>query len=304
MKWYKRDPDAFIAGTAELTLEEIGAYSFLLDLLYSRDGAVPDDDAFVSRNMRINPRTWRAIRERLIAKGKIWRTEDGNLTAKRVEYTLNEARNFSEKQSNRARTRWQQSEKPNDNSAPGMPSAALPSTTTTTTTTTAKKEGTRASARAPLADITPEFTRFYEAYPHKVGKLRAVKEFATALRRGVTVETILAGLARYIASKPADRQWLNPATFLHQGRWEDQPAAVAERPTSAADQRKSAFADALTSLDRFAAGGGDQEAGMREGSVDLVQVLQDHRGERPRDVPRGCSSNHGEVRTEDRARNR
>jgi uncharacterized protein YdaU (DUF1376 family) len=149
MKWYKRDPDAFIAGTAELTLEEVGAYSFLLDLLYSRDGAVPDDDAFVSRNLRINPRTWRAIRERLIDKGKIWRTEDGNLTAKRVAYALNEARNFSEKQSNRARTRWQQSEKPNNNSAPGMPSAALPSTTTTTTTTTAKeRRNARESARA------------------------------------------------------------------------------------------------------------------------------------------------------------
>ena len=32
MHWYKRDPDAFIAGTIELTLEEIGAYTLFLTL--------------------------------------------------------------------------------------------------------------------------------------------------------------------------------------------------------------------------------------------------------------------------------
>jgi uncharacterized protein YdaU (DUF1376 family) len=276
MKWYKRDPDAFIAGTAELTLEEVGAYSFLLDLLYSRDGAVPDDDAFVSRNLRINPRTWRAIRERLIVKGKIWRTEDGNLTAKRVAYALNEARTFSEKQSNRARTRWQQYEKPKDNNAPGMPSAAVPTTTTATTTTTAKKEATRASPRAPLADITPEFTRFWTNYPHKVGKLAAAKAFATVHRRGITLDTILDGLARYIASKPSDRPWLNPATFLNGQRWEDQPAAVAERVSSAADQRKTAFADALQRATEYGEGRGEAPR-MREAGVDDPPRLQAER---------------------------
>ena len=51
MKWYKRDPDAFFAATRTLTLEERGAYNDLLDLLYARDGEIPDKDHFMSRNL-------------------------------------------------------------------------------------------------------------------------------------------------------------------------------------------------------------------------------------------------------------
>jgi hypothetical protein len=38
------------------------------------------------------------------------------------------------------------------------------------------------------------------------------------------VDAIVEGLHRYISAKPPDRSWLNPATFLNQRRWEDQPA--------------------------------------------------------------------------------
>ena len=106
MKWYKRDPDAALSGMAELTFEECGAYNRLLDLLYSRDGDVPDDDKFLSRIFRCNPRTWRALKSRLIAYGKI-RSVDGKLTANRVEKTLNEARITTERMSNRSKKRWQ-----------------------------------------------------------------------------------------------------------------------------------------------------------------------------------------------------
>jgi hypothetical protein len=40
----------------------------------------------------------------------------------------------------------------------------------------------------------------------------------------VTIEALMDGLARYVA-KTDDRPWCNPATWLHQARWEDQPAA-------------------------------------------------------------------------------
>jgi hypothetical protein len=40
---------------------------------------------------------------------------------------------------------------------------------------------------------------------------------------------MLAGLKSYIDTKPADRPWLNPATWLNGCRWDDKPAAVAPR---------------------------------------------------------------------------
>jgi uncharacterized protein YdaU (DUF1376 family) len=118
--WYKHDPDAFIAGTTELSLEEVGAYSLVIDLLYSRDGIVPDDDTFLCRTLRCHKRTWRKLKKSLIAKGKIWVTPDRMLMAKRVLKQLNELRVQSEIASSNARTGWQKRKNPNENSGGSM----------------------------------------------------------------------------------------------------------------------------------------------------------------------------------------
>jgi hypothetical protein len=68
------------------------------------------------------------------------------------------------------------------------------------------------------------FDKFWEPYPEKVGKPQARKAFPKALAKAGSVEVIISGLCRYIAAKPAERSWLNPATFLNQERWLDQPA--------------------------------------------------------------------------------
>jgi hypothetical protein len=43
-------------------------------------------------------------------------------------------------------------------------------------------------------------------------------------RRTVDQATLLAALRRYVDTKPPDRHWCNPATWLNQGRWDDEPA--------------------------------------------------------------------------------
>lgn len=78
--------------------------------------------------------------------------------------------------------------------------------------------------------LSREFAEtFWPAYPNKVGKPKAEQSFAAA-RKKHPLETIMAGLRCYVAGKPPDRQWLNPATFLNQARFLDQPAAVATAP--------------------------------------------------------------------------
>jgi hypothetical protein len=66
-----------------------------------------------------------------------------------------------------------------------------------------------------------DFDKFWQRYPHKIGKGAAKKAFKKA---NVPLDTIFAGLARYTATKPRDRPWCNPATWLNQERWQDQPA--------------------------------------------------------------------------------
>jgi len=104
----------------ELTLKQRGAYNSILDLLYSRDGDVPDDDVRVARMICCNWREWKAVKAELIALGKIW-LEGGKIRAKRVKETLREASDFSQEQRKKASERWQKSEKPNENNGPVMP---------------------------------------------------------------------------------------------------------------------------------------------------------------------------------------
>ena len=81
----------------------------------------------------------------------------------------------------------------------------------------------RAEQRTPpAAAASPSpFDRFWERYPHKVGKGAARKAFEKAK---TPIDELLLALDRYIASKPKDRPWCNPATWLNQERWSDQPA--------------------------------------------------------------------------------
>lgn len=85
-------------------------------------------------------------------------------------------------------------------------------------------------ARETRVSLMAGFEEWWEVYPNKVGKAAAQKSWIAA-RRKVEPEALMAGLKRYIASKPPDRPWCNPATWLNQDRWLDQPApAVNGRP--------------------------------------------------------------------------
>ena len=94
LPWYRRFPDNFIAGTVGLTLEEKGAYSLILDLMYVRGGPVPDEPRYIAGVCNCSVRKWNAIRQRLIDLGKIT-VADGYLTNHRAEEELDIARKIS-----------------------------------------------------------------------------------------------------------------------------------------------------------------------------------------------------------------
>jgi len=70
-RWYKRCGADFIHGTMMLTLEEKGAYSLCLDLIYDRGGPIPDDARWLSGVCGVSIRKWSVIRERLVSLGKL-----------------------------------------------------------------------------------------------------------------------------------------------------------------------------------------------------------------------------------------
>lgn len=82
---------------------------------------------------------------------------------------------------------------------------------------------------SPRGERDAAFAAFWAAYPRKVGKQAALKAFGKI--KGVPVETILHAIE---AQKKTDSwqkdggQYIpHPATWLNQGRWEDEPYSPA-----------------------------------------------------------------------------
>jgi uncharacterized protein YdaU (DUF1376 family) len=86
-RWYKRCGADFIHGTMMLSLEEKGAYSLCLDLIYDRGEPIPDDARWLSGVCGVSIRKWGTIRARLISLGKIVAL-NGLLSNSRADFEL------------------------------------------------------------------------------------------------------------------------------------------------------------------------------------------------------------------------
>lgn len=97
--WYKRYGADFVHGCLGLTLEQKGAYSLCLDLIYDRRGPIPDDPRWLAGVCGVSVRKWKTLRAALIADGKIVERESGlsNVRAeKEIENALKTARKHAE----------------------------------------------------------------------------------------------------------------------------------------------------------------------------------------------------------------
>lgn len=224
MHWYKRDCDAALTGMAALTLEERGAYNGVLDMLYSRDGDLPNDDELIACTLRVNPRTWRKMRDALIRKGKLWLVSGSKIMAKRVERELKESRKVSQTQSNRAAKRWERGESGNVIKLGSMRGGNASTTTSTTTTTSTKKKEGRIS-KASESDWPADYIdQFWSQYPRRVEKRRTADLLGKLRKQGlVSWDTLMAGVMRYAAAMSGSEMRFikQPPTWLNAGCWDD-----------------------------------------------------------------------------------
>lgn len=66
-----------------------------------------------------------------------------------------------------------------------------------------------------------DFTRFWAAYPRKVGKGAARKAFAKAIKL-TSIEDMLGAIEDYKRHKPDWQPYCHPRTWLNQERWDDE----------------------------------------------------------------------------------
>lgn len=90
-QWF---PDAHIADTANLTLEEQGAYRLLMDNMWIKGGSIRNDDKEIARMLRISVKRWQKIRIKLADYLII---ELGIISQKRIQKDYKEACEKSKK---------------------------------------------------------------------------------------------------------------------------------------------------------------------------------------------------------------
>ena len=104
MKWYKRDHQAALSGMLPLSLEERGAYNTILDLIYTTDDRLHDDDRFICGWLRCDLRVWKRLKASLILHEKIV-VADGFIRNFRATYEIDDAlrRGLSTSELNRSK---------------------------------------------------------------------------------------------------------------------------------------------------------------------------------------------------------
>jgi hypothetical protein len=73
-------------------------------------------------------------------------------------------------------------------------------------------------------NLQADFEQWWQAFPRKVGKLAAQREYERARKRA-SAEVLLLGIVRYLQAKPEYADYCHPKTFLSQGRWLDEAPA-------------------------------------------------------------------------------
>lgn len=222
-------PDEFLAGTIELSDTECGIYWRLCTLIYSRGRAVSRDE--LRRITTSHGRTINFAVTRLIGLGKVVEI-GGRLLVERCARELENASKRSRNAVEMASKRWRNDIETKAISAKtnGLGDHAALLTTNNQQPTTKERDAREARS----VSLKTEFAEWWVAYPHKVGKGAAERSFATA-RKQAELSVLMAGVRGYIQAKPEDRPWCNPATWLNQRRWEDQPAPSLLAPQGGID---------------------------------------------------------------------
>ena len=94
-----------------------------------------------------------------------------------------------------------------------------------------KEQNTEGIKKKPVADYSPEFECFWQAYPYKTGKDKA---FESWLKRNPNLQEVLNSLAWQSLSdnwtKENGKFIPMPSTYLNQGRWKDEPLKLKAHP--------------------------------------------------------------------------
>lgn len=211
----------YIKSAGHLSLLEDLAYRRLLDFYYDKESSIPNDIPMLSRRLRIgSDEIQTVLNEFFFLDENHWKNE-------RCDHEISKYHEWIEKQRSNGKLggrpkKTQAFPNANPNETQTEPKKSL--TVNHKPLTINQEPHNNTSAKKPALDNG--FEKLWTAYPKKIGKGAAEKAFKNAKING-HLPYVLAALDRQKGSA----QWTkdggqfipNPATWINQKRWLDEP---------------------------------------------------------------------------------
>ena len=242
MIFYKHFIGDYQRKTNRLSILEDGVYRRLLDEYYANELPLPLEKDSCFRLVRaIKPVERKAVLK--ILSMYFTKTPDGYTQSRAAEQIV-EYKGKSEKASRSSRARWDANAAETDMRTDKRTDMLARSQKLEQEQETSKQPPTPPARK--LADVPEGFSNWYDAYPRKHGKLAAVK----AWKKIKPSKTLAAQMAEAIRNQTAQHHFQNgqgedfvpnPATWLNQGRWDDEITGPPKRKMrSAVDEMQEA----------------------------------------------------------------
>lgn len=213
----------FLASTACMSVAEVGAYLRLLCYQWEHE-VVPDDSRKIARIINAGAQSntlWRGIRERFpsVSEGTL---QNQRLERVRAEVQTGKSDTGERRKSSRSGTEPAQYVR---TSAFAFTSAVPPVITSAASDGDAVQQAHDGNGDS-ISAAAARFERFWAAYPRKVGRDAAWREWLKRSPGNALTDTMIAK----VREQQASPQWLkdggqfipHPRTWLHQGRWQDE----------------------------------------------------------------------------------
>ncbi|WP_281407592.1 DUF1376 domain-containing protein [Mesorhizobium sp. B2-8-3] len=212
-----------------MSTSETATYLKLTLLMFQRGEPLPENTERLSRQCQMSRKLFASSLDQLIEEGVVIRTHDG-LWSALVEEEFKFRNEVASTKANAANRRWEKRSEINGQTMHQDRNSNAGAMLKEETIRENREDAVASSNAAKGQALELEFGEWWALYPNKIGKPAALKSFIAA-RKKVDAETLVLGLRSYINSKPIDRAWCNPTTWLNQERWDDRPANVASVPT-------------------------------------------------------------------------
>lgn len=218
----------YLTKTRHLSLIEDLAYRRLLDTYYTEEQPLPSDPARCARLIAMTEHVDAValvLNEFFMLADSGWVNERADAEITKYHAKADSARSANAK-------RWQSRSEQKPDLKPDVKSDA-DQIATNNHKPKPKKDTSAASAAGVNLDL---FATFWSAYPRKVAKPEAVKAWLKVKPDAELAQKIMDGLSRAKQS----RDWIKddgqfipyPATWLNQGRWDDEVDAGGSDPAA------------------------------------------------------------------------